>query len=783
MTAPALAAAGLLAVLAGYVDLWRGGVSLAAVLLVLGYCALLPAALWASRARGEPVPGRERPPYGIAALVGLAVLALYVATLAPTTAMWDASEYIAVAKVLGLPHPPGNPLFVLLAHVAGLVPIPVSYAARINLLAAAASAASAALWFLCTERALRSPLAARVPRLAAAAAGSLLGATAFTVWNQSVVNEKVYTVSLLGLALTSWLVLRWLDAQDAVDAATPQARPSATSRGDRLLVVMAWVAGLGYAVHPAGFLTGPAVAAAVLMRRPSVLLRWRLLLVLGVAVVGALTLFAVEPIRSAHLPPINEGMPTACEQGRPRVDCTLSAETGRRLMANIRREQYGGHPVMERKAPFGAQLGMWWLYFEWQWLRDPDGRAPAAQRTLAMAFLVLAVLGLVALRRRERAAWWYLAPLAGTLTLALVFYLNFNYGYSQAPSLGDTVPREVRDRDYFFVWTYSAWGMFAALGLAALWRALADGLMARGAPARRAWAMAAPVLALALVPAFGNATAASRAGQTFTREWAVDLLNSVEPYGVLVTNGDNDSFPLWYAQQVEGVRRDVTVALVPYLGLPWYARQLLVQPPAAYDPARGPALYAAMRTPRPTQPLWDLTPRGTDAIPDYVQLAEPQRFQHGEMDVTVPAGVLTRDQLLVLRAIKDSFPERPVYFTNPGYPAALGFGAYVRQQGLAYRLEPRPLVASATLVPVSGVHVDVPRSVALWSSTYRGTTALLREGQWVDRASANIPANYALTGQQLATALAASGDTGAAMRVARQVEAMARSARLLPAGE
>jgi len=193
LTTPALTAAGLLAVLAGYLDLWRGGVSGAALLLVLGYCVLLPAALWASRPRVEVGGARdgERPPYGVAALVGLAVLALYVATLAPTTAMWDASEYIAVAKILGLPHPPGNPLFVLLAHVAGLAPIPVSYAARINLLAAAASALSAALWFLCTERALRATLAARLPRLVAAAAGSLLGATAFTVWNQSVVNETV----------------------------------------------------------------------------------------------------------------------------------------------------------------------------------------------------------------------------------------------------------------------------------------------------------------------------------------------------------------------------------------------------------------------------------------------------------------------------------------------------------------------------------------------------------------------------------------------------------------
>src|SRR5438045_3908973 len=62
-----------------------------------------------------------RPSYRAAGLTALVVLALYVVTLAPTTAMWDASEYITAAYTLGIPHPPGNPLFVLLARaVRGL---------------------------------------------------------------------------------------------------------------------------------------------------------------------------------------------------------------------------------------------------------------------------------------------------------------------------------------------------------------------------------------------------------------------------------------------------------------------------------------------------------------------------------------------------------------------------------------------------------------------------------------------------------------------------------------
>src|SRR5918998_6809767 len=117
----------------------------------------------------------NKPPYIWAVVTAAIVLVIYVATLAPTTAFWDTSEYIAAAKVLGIPHPPGNPLFVILAHTFGLLPLAASYAVRINLFAAVTSAAAAGLWFLVAERWLRGIVAHRWARYGAAFAGILVG--------------------------------------------------------------------------------------------------------------------------------------------------------------------------------------------------------------------------------------------------------------------------------------------------------------------------------------------------------------------------------------------------------------------------------------------------------------------------------------------------------------------------------------------------------------------------------------------------------------------------------
>jgi len=724
-----------------------------------------------------------RPSYRAAAVASALIFVLYLVTLAPSTAMWDTSEYIAAAYTLGLPHPPGNPFFVLLGRFFAILPIAPNVAMRINILAALCSAIAAGMWFLITERVLVGWLPERWQRIVGGSIAALIGATSFTVWAQSVVNEKVYTVSLLGLALVSWLTVRWCDDPDGPEA-------------DRLLVMIAYLSGLGYANHMAGFLAVPAVGVAVVLRRPGTLIRWKLLLACAGALLLGMTPFLTQPLRAAHFPEINEGEPTGCAT-RIGLGCTLSKATYDRFMYNFNRGQYQKPGLMERQVSFIAQVEMWWQYFGWQWLRDPLDSHPAFQKMLATLLLLLGGLGGYVHWKRDSRSFSYFGPLMFMVTIALIYYMNFKYGATQSPDLGDSVPREVRDRDYFYLWSFSAWSVWAALGLVFVWETVAaiigsdkerTGAETLVLPRRRSWLLASPVLALALIPLLANWKSASRAGQTDTADFAADLLNSVEPYGILVTAGDNDTFPLWYAQEVEGIRRDVIVACLSLLNTDWYTRQLLRRPIYEYDSLRGPAIYRGKSWKKPAGAPLRLTIEQADAVPSVIELSSAQTFRKEGTGIVLNiqpksygdfAG-LERADLFVLYMIRDGFPERPFFFsrTTGGYPEELGFAPYTVTTGLARKLVPEIPKPGNGIVAVGQEAFDVETTRVLWETVFRAPKSMAQRELWVDRPSAGIPYLYLRTGLVLSTGLAQFGRAEEAARIRAQVERIARATQL-----
>jgi hypothetical protein len=589
------------------------------------------------------------------------------------------------------------------------------------------------------------------------------------------VNEKVYTVSMVGLALVSWMIVRWCDDPDAPGA-------------DKLLVLAAYLMGLGYANHMAGILALPAMAIAVIVRRPRMFMRGRLILACAGALVLGVTPFATQPIRASHFPAINEGEVTACTT-EISASCLFTAKTYERFKYNFDREQYGKGSVLDRQAPLPAQFGMWWLYFKWQWMRDLAGEQTSLQNTLALLFFSLGLAGAWVHYRRDRTSFAYFAPFMVTITVVLIYYLNFKYGASQTTAAfcdsSDPSPCEVRDRDYFFLWSFSAWGVWAALGLMWVWEAGARILSTdpkhRGpavAPKRFGWALASPLIALAFVPLIANWNVASRKGDTDTADWARDLLNSVEPYGILVTVGDNDMFPLWYAQEVEGVRRDVVIANTSLMNTQWFVRQMIRRPIFEYDADTGPVLYRGKQWPKPAKPVLAMSFDEADSIPDYSEVAQTMEFVSGDLRAEVTPRILMRSDFLVYKLIQEN-PDRPFHFarTTGSYADRLGFREAVATHGLTRKLSRTALTETDTMIRLPGAGgewVDIAATHTLWNE-FDAPASLIAKNKWVDPSSVSIPMVYVRLGVTLGDSMILRGDTASANAVLARATGIAEA--------
>lgn len=814
-----------------------------------------------ARAESVAVAAHHRPPYGWAAVAAAALFALYALTLAPTTAFWDTSEYIATAHILGIPHPPGNPLFVLLARAWELLlaPLGLPVAVRINLFSAFMSAGAAFFWFLTVHRILVFFTHSEWVRRVGAFAAVWVSGTAFTVWNQSNVNEKVYTVTLFTIALMTWLAFLWRD-----NVEEHRGQKNRRWHDDNAIVLVIFILALSVGNHLMAFLAAPALLVFLLLVKPASLANWKLYPALAFVAVLGLSVQLYLPIRANQDPIINEASPQCTDAvsaftavvslGRFDGECPA-------LGAALRREQYQKPPMSQRMAPFTNQMANFFQYFDWQWSRSlagTDGYFPLWRMPFTLVFLMLGAWGAVEHFRRDRKSFWYVAVLFFTLSVGLVIYMNFKNGYMQAQQLG-LPSSEVRERDYFYLITFSVWGLWVGVGLTALWLAAADslratrsvaaaattalfpaaviglavaGLAVRGgtggalaagyglgaaAVFLAAWTAlstvllrgsrytlaAASVMAIALVPTATNALYATRAGDYAARDFAYNLLQSVEPYGVLITNGDNDTFPLWYLQEVEGIRRDVTVIVMSYFNTPWYAKQLrdLTRPcptpgAAAEDPTRilcqrayEPAgitggMYGSPAP--PTQPILPLSDLQIDQITgSYPVLADDNTFYEarGMRFQVVPGAQLDPAHHLLTLMMQSAWGDRPIYFAaTTNTHMELGLVPQVARQGLAYKLlgpgetaglEQMPL--DPTLMQFTGGYFDAERNARLFDRVFQFRNMPDRP-VWADDATRNIPMQYYYAFAAAASAAQIRGDSATAERYTKRATEFAELA-------
>jgi hypothetical protein len=772
----------------------------------------------------------ERPPYLAAGLVFVVVLAGYVFTLAPTVTFWDAGEFIAAARILGIPHPPGTPLFVLLGNVFGqLVPLG-EFAWRTNLMTAIFSAAAAGCLFLVVVQALRGwrgaePGAARDPLFVwgGAVAATLASAFAFTVWQNS--NEtEVYMVAAFSIGAICWLAWLWRTKRG-------------TMRASHLLLLIVYIGAVSIGNHLLTLLVGPALIAFVWHvqkteplpdeadRRAewaqwAVLLGvWALLIGAGLGktvplALGAVT-FLAAAIYAASAGSLGFALAVLAVAGvgvstyvflyiRAGLDPFINEadpSTWDALLSVIRREQYPPRSPLDNpvfpSGPdnpgrnftiIGLQIQNYLQYFDWQWanglgatdpvfaqntplIRLTERLAVPARMPFTLAFTTFGVIGLSELYRRDRSVFWLLFLLFLTTGPALMGYMNFKPGYSLGWTLfPDGEQHEVRERDYFFTVSFQTWGLFAGIGLAALARALRHRWGPATAAAR---AGAAAVLALAALPLVLNFTAASRRhGPTATlaRDFAYDMLQSVEPYGIMFTNGDNDTFPLWWAQEVEGIRQDVAVVNLSLGNTDWYIRQLRDNPVRPFDPAQAP-WFADLAPAEPPPPLHTLSDAQIGALAPQL-LGRDLTFRAGRASRTFPRNspIWVKD-VLMMRLMQENVNRRPVYYSvTAGAGNWLGLHPYMATEGLMIRVHLAAPPDSSRLVPgsVLGIPVDVPRTDSLVHHVYRYAGLFEADTLDLDPTTRHITTNLSLPFLALGQGLEAFGQRDRALAALRR---------------
>ncbi|MFW6331572.1 MAG: DUF2723 domain-containing protein [Gemmatimonadota bacterium] len=788
-------------------------------------------------ARPVPAEHEYQPPYLAAAIAAAAVWILYAITLAPTTAFWDTSEYIATAHILGVPHPPGNPTFVVLARAWELLlaPFGLSVAVRINLFSATMGALAHGSWFLVMHRVAASFTPDRRQQLLGAALAVLVSATAFTVWSQSNVNEKVYTVSLFTIALLSWLAFHWRDN-------------IGKGKDDNLILLMVFILALSVGNHLMAFLAAPAIFVLVLLVESRTLANWKLYAFAAAVALLGLSIHLYLPLRAGLAPVINEAAPTCESVGSAIVSIITYGNAGcEALSESLARQQYDKPSVFadptDPDLPRGiglvvAQIGNYLQYFDWQWARALNAReplfggigAPGGEFPLrpfaTLLFVALGGYGAVQHYRKDRTSWWYMLILFATVSIGLIGYLNFRYGYTYPQPGGDydIALHEVRERDYFFIVSFSMWGLWSGLGIFALWRRFADRLAERRQTTTRSYALAAPVLLLALIPLVLNWGRADRSNDYAARDWAYNLLMSTEPYSVLFTNGDNDTFPLWYLQEVEGIRRDVTVIVTSYLNTAWYAKQIkqlttpcepgqdpledptriicqrpfqpekeaeLYAPPAgpvdAGDPVEGIAPAGGWSLPERSiltmsTSRIDSIPRLYAANPYNFLIEEPVQMRAGDLSFTLTGErILLPADVFLLNIVQDAAGDRPVYFatTTQAYDR-IGLGDYLIRQGVALKLMERPiepspeegLYALPENIGIPGDIIDLPRTDTLLWDVFVHRGGIPDEWEfWPEPSTRNIPLYYLYAHYAAYAAHTMIGEEEAAERHLERVEA------------
>jgi hypothetical protein len=445
---------------------------------------------------------------------------VYLSTLSSVFVSQDTPEFIAASVTLGVGHPPGYPMFLLLGKLFSFLPLR-SIAYRVNLLTAILGVVATVLAYAVSRRFLRSALpprtsdgsASRNPAFGAAAiellsvAVALLVAFSSAFWSYTVFAE-VYSLQMVSLLALVLLAFKTADEYPEVG---------------RWFCLLCFTMGLALTVHTTMVIYAPAVLVLLLPKARVNRIR-HLTVVLGaVLFLVGLSVYLYLPVRAATNPPINIGDPRT-----PRAFVELL--TGRMY--------YEVYQTPLKNLALSAQFFLASLFSEFPLFSPP-----------------LALLGALFLGRRNC-----------RLLLASLLVLAANLGFFGCLNQ-QAAPTRFYFPNYVFVPAYWIWALWMALGILSVGETVARAAGRRPGRAQR-MALALPVIYFSLLPLFalGLHYRTCDASRLFYRYDLSDYIFRRLKPGAIVLSTDTVKiiFPLWYFQQAEHRYRDIQ-AVAPSL--------------------------------------------------------------------------------------------------------------------------------------------------------------------------------------------------------------------------
>lgn len=540
---------------------------------------------------------------------------IYLMTVAPTLSFWDCGEFIACSYKMAVPHPPGAPLFLLLGRLFSMLPIGSDIAFRVNLISVFSSSFTVLFLYLSIVHLVREwkgKLENKGDWLTAifsGVIGSLTFAFTHSFWFNSAESE-VYAPSMLFTSLLVWLILVW-------------ASKSEEEGNERYLLMIAYMVGLALGVHLLNILAIPfvamiyyykkfdfkvesflimtAITGAVMLFIYPGMVKWIPKMAMTLGWIGPVLFFiailwgswwAISNKKSVFaliltsvlLISVGYSSYTAIylRSGlNPTID-ENNPENIENFIKYMEREQYGDHSILDRTqvwktSPNGRQYKsvsdfvwnyqinkMYVRYFLWQFVGLSDDETNVDFYQLWALPLLLGLLGMYWQFRRDPKHALAVLALFVMTGIAIIIYLN----------QPDPQPRE---RDYSYVGSFFAFSIWVGLGFAGVMDLLKDLLRKEGKELKTSLSYAVFVVLLLAVPVHmlaKNYHTHNRSGNYVAWDYSYNMLMSCEPNAILFTNGDNDTFPLWYLQEVENIRKDVRIVNLSLLNTDWYILQL-----------------------------------------------------------------------------------------------------------------------------------------------------------------------------------------------------------------